>query len=64
MGGVLVRDTIHGAFMSGPEHIAELAHGYTYSVSAHPLACAGRNLRNHPAFIPAAEAILPPAAGG
>jgi len=35
---VLVRDTIHDAFMSGPEHVAELAHGYTYS--AHPLACA------------------------
>ena len=38
MGGVLVRDTIHDAFMSGPEHAVELAHGYTYS--AHPLACA------------------------
>jgi beta-alanine--pyruvate transaminase len=38
MGGVLVRDTIHDAFMSGPEHMVELAHGYTYS--AHPLACA------------------------
>src|ERR1700683_5208492 len=38
MGGVIVRDTIHDAFMSGPEHVAELAHGYTYS--AHPLACA------------------------
>ena len=38
MGGVLVRDTIHDTFMSGPEHVVELAHGYTYS--AHPLACA------------------------
>ena len=38
MGGVLVRDTIHDAFMNGPEHAIELAHGYTYS--AHPLACA------------------------
>jgi beta-alanine--pyruvate transaminase len=38
MGGVLVRDTIHDAFMSGPEHAVELTHGYTYS--AHPLACA------------------------
>jgi beta-alanine--pyruvate transaminase len=38
MGGVLVRDTIHDAFMSGPEHVIEIAHGYTYS--AHPLACA------------------------
>jgi beta-alanine--pyruvate transaminase len=38
MGGVVVRDTIHDAFMSGPEHAVELTHGYTYS--AHPLACA------------------------
>jgi beta-alanine--pyruvate transaminase len=38
MGGVVVRDTIHDAFMKGPEHVIELAHGYTYS--AHPLACA------------------------
>jgi beta-alanine--pyruvate transaminase len=36
MGGVIVRDTVHDAFMSGPEHVIELAHGYTYS--AHPLA--------------------------
>ena len=38
MGGVVVRDTIHDAFMSGPEYAIELTHGYTYS--AHPLACA------------------------
>src|ERR1700758_4631428 len=38
MGGVIVRDTIHDAFMNGPEHVVELTHGYTYS--AHPLACA------------------------
>ena len=38
MGGVVVRDTIHDAFMTGPEHVVELTHGYTYS--AHPLACA------------------------
>ena len=38
MGGVIVRDAIHDAFMSGPEHVIELVHGYTYS--AHPLACA------------------------
>ncbi len=38
MGGVIVRDTIHDAFMSGPDHVVELTHGYTYS--AHPLACA------------------------
>jgi beta-alanine--pyruvate transaminase len=38
MGGVLVRDTIHDAFMTGPDNAMELFHGYTYS--AHPLACA------------------------
>ncbi|MBN8961286.1 MAG: aspartate aminotransferase family protein [Rhizobiales bacterium] len=38
MGGVIVRDTIYEAFMTGPEHVIELCHGYTYS--AHPLACA------------------------
>ncbi|WP_439922868.1 aspartate aminotransferase family protein [Nitrobacter sp. JJSN] len=38
MGGVLVRDTIHDAFMTGPANAVELFHGYTYS--AHPLACA------------------------
>ncbi|HEY0330913.1 MAG TPA: aspartate aminotransferase family protein [Rhodopseudomonas sp.] len=38
MGGVLVRDAIHDAFMTGPEYACELYHGYTYS--AHPLACA------------------------
>jgi beta-alanine--pyruvate transaminase len=38
MGGVIVRESIHNAFMKGPEHIAELFHGYTYS--AHPLAVA------------------------
>ncbi len=38
MGGVLIRGDIHDAFMKGPEHVAELFHGYTYS--AHPLACA------------------------
>jgi beta-alanine--pyruvate transaminase len=38
MGGVIVRDTIHDAFMSGPEHMVEFTHGYTYS--AHPIAVA------------------------
>ncbi|MCY7314610.1 MAG: aspartate aminotransferase family protein [Rubrivivax sp.] len=38
MGAVLVRDGIHDAFMTGPEHLIEFPHGYTYS--AHPLACA------------------------
>src|SRR6202007_1419064 len=31
-------DPLPHAFMSGPEHVVELTHGYTYS--AHPLACA------------------------
>jgi beta-alanine--pyruvate transaminase len=38
MGGVIVRNGIHDAFMQGPEHVIEFFHGYTYS--AHPLACA------------------------
>jgi beta-alanine--pyruvate transaminase len=38
MGGVIVSNEIHSAFMSGPPGAIELFHGYTYS--AHPLACA------------------------
>jgi beta-alanine--pyruvate transaminase len=38
MGAVLVSENIHRAFMSGPEEVIELFHGYTYS--GHPLACA------------------------
>jgi beta-alanine--pyruvate transaminase len=38
MGGAIVRKPVYEAFMRGPEHVAELFHGYTYS--AHPLACA------------------------
>lgn len=38
LGGVLVSEAIHQTFMSGPEHLIEFAHGYTYS--AHPLAVA------------------------
>jgi beta-alanine--pyruvate transaminase len=38
MGAVLAKDKIYDAFMSGPEHLIEFFHGYTYS--AHPLACA------------------------
>jgi len=38
MGAVIVQDGVHDAFMTGPEHLIEFAHGYTYS--AHPLACA------------------------
>jgi beta-alanine--pyruvate transaminase len=38
MGGVLARADIYDAFMSGPEHVIEFFHGYTYS--GHPLAVA------------------------
>ncbi len=38
MGAVFVSSRIHDAFMTGPEHLIEFFHGYTYS--AHPLACA------------------------
>ncbi len=38
MGAVFVKKEIHDAFMTGPEHMIELFHGYTYS--GHPLACA------------------------
>ena len=38
MGAVLAHQRIHDTFMSGPEHLIEFFHGYTYS--SHPLACA------------------------
>jgi beta-alanine--pyruvate transaminase len=38
MGGVLARSEIYDAFMTGPEHVIEFFHGYTYS--GHPLAVA------------------------
>lgn len=38
MGAAIVRKPIHDAFMTGPEHVIELFHGYTYS--GHPLASA------------------------
>jgi len=38
MGGVIVDERIYDAFMTGPEHMIELFHGYTYS--GHPLAAA------------------------
>lgn len=38
MGGVLTAGAIHDAFMTGPEHLIELFHGYTYS--GNPIAAA------------------------
>ena len=38
MGAVVVDRRIHDAFMTGPEHVVEFFHGYTYS--GHPLAAA------------------------
>ncbi|HSW09163.1 aspartate aminotransferase family protein [Aquabacterium sp.] len=38
MGGVIARQAIYDTFMTGPEHLIEFMHGYTYS--SHPLACA------------------------
>lgn len=38
LGGSIVSNKIHDAFMQGPEHQIELFHGHTYS--GHPLACA------------------------
>ncbi len=38
LGGVIAKDEIYQAFMTGPAHMIEFFHGYTYS--AHPLAVA------------------------
>jgi beta-alanine--pyruvate transaminase len=38
MGAVIAKQAMHDIFMTGPEHLIEFFHGYTYS--AHPLACA------------------------
>lgn len=38
LGGVIVREDIQQAFMTGPAHMIEFFHGYTYS--GHPLAVA------------------------
>src|SRR5207245_3604118 len=35
---VFAKQHIHDVFMTGPEHLIEFFHGYTYS--SHPLACA------------------------
>ena len=38
MGGVIIRNKVHDAFMGGPDHAIDLFHGHTYS--GHPIACA------------------------
>ena len=38
MGAMFARREVYETFMSGPEHLIEFAHGYTYS--GHPVACA------------------------
>ncbi len=38
LGAVFVKKEIHDAFMTGPEHLIEFFHGYTYS--GNPMACA------------------------
>lgn len=38
MGAVFVTNEIHDTFMTGPEHMIEFFHGYTYS--GNPLSCA------------------------
>ena len=38
MGGAVVRKHIYDAFQTGPDHMIDLFHGYTYS--GHPLASA------------------------
>jgi len=38
MGAVFARKEIYDAFMTGPDHMIELFHGYTYS--GHPVGCA------------------------
>lgn len=38
MGAVLTTSEIHDTFMTGPEHVIEFFHGYTYS--GHPIAAA------------------------
>jgi beta-alanine--pyruvate transaminase len=38
MGAVFASDKVHDAFMTGPEHVIEFFHGYTFT--ANPVACA------------------------
>lgn len=59
LGGVLVDAALHDAFMTGPEHLIEFFHGYTYS--GHPLAVAAAHatLDLLPDAIPKAAALAP-----
>ncbi len=43
MGAVFVTSEIHDAFMTGPEHLIEFFHGYTYS--GNPIASAADSER-------------------
>ena len=38
LGGVICREHLYQQLMTGPEHVVEFFHGYTYS--GHPVACA------------------------
>lgn len=40
MGAVITTGAVHDAFMTGPEHMIELFHGYTYSGNPIAAACA------------------------
>jgi beta-alanine--pyruvate transaminase len=46
MGAVFVTSEIHDAFMTGPEHMIEFMHGYTYS--GNPIASAAASRRSKP----------------
>ena len=46
MGAVFVKNEIHDAFMTGPEHLIEFFHGYTYS--GNPIACGRHSPRSTP----------------
>ncbi|MGA0084446.1 MAG: aspartate aminotransferase family protein [Gammaproteobacteria bacterium] len=59
LGGVIVDQAIHDAFMTGPDHLIEFFHGYTYS--GHPLAVAAAHaaLDLLPTALPHAASLSP-----
>lgn len=59
LGGVVVDANLYDAFMTGPDHLIEFFHGYTYS--GHPLAVAAAHatLDLLPDAIPRAAALTP-----